>query len=148
MNLKERIDKDLKESMKSGDKIRLQTIRSIRALILEFEKSGANKILKPEDEIIMLSSAAKKRKESIEEFRKAGREDLVLKEEEELKILMQYLPAQLSEDEVIKKVKQIAEEIGVKSKSDFAKIMPVAIARLKGMADGKIIRQAVEKILE
>lgn len=147
MNLKEKIDKDLKDAMKAGDKIRLQTIRSIRALILEFEKSGANKILTSEDEIALLSSAAKKRKESIEEFRKAGREDLASKEEAELKIIMLYLPAQLSEEEVESRVKQLAEEIGAKSKADFAKLMPAAIKQLKGLAEGKMVKQAVEKIL-
>jgi uncharacterized protein YqeY len=147
MSLNERIDNDLKSAMKSSDKIRLQTIRSIRALILEFEKSGSNKILTPEVEISMLSTAVKRRKESIEEFRKAGREDLVKKEEDELKILLEYLPAQLSEEEIFTKVKQIAEEIGATSKADFPKLMPVAIARLKGLADGKIIRQVAEKIL-
>jgi len=147
MNLKEKINNDLKDSMKAGDKIRLQTIRSIRALIIEFEKSGLKKILDQEEEIKLLSSAAKKRKESIEEFRKAGREDLASNEEAELKIIMTYLPAQLSEEEVELRVKQLAEEIGAKSSADFAKLMPAAIKQLKGLADGKTVKQAVEKIL-
>ena len=147
MNLKEKINNDLKDSMKAGDKIRLQTNRSIRALIIEFEKSGLKKILDQEEEIKLLSSAAKKRKESIEEFRKAGREDLASNEEAELKIIMTYLPAQLSEEEVELRVKQLAEEIGAKSSADFAKLMPAAIKQLKGLADGKTVKQAVEKIL-
>lgn len=147
MNLKEKINNDLKDAMKAGDKIRLQTIRSIRALIIEFEKSGLKKVLDQEEEIKLLSSAAKKRKESIEEFRKAGREDLASNEEAELKIIMAYLPAQLSEEEVELRVKQLAEEIGAKSSADFAKLMPAAIKQLKGLADGKTVKQAVEKIL-
>ena len=147
MNLKEKINNDLKDAMKAGDKIRLQTIRSIRALIIEFEKSGLKKILDQEEEIKLLSSAAKKRKESIEEFSKAGREDLASNEEAELKIIMTYLPAQLSEEEVESRVKQLAEEIGAKSSADFAKLMPAAIKQLKGLADGKTVKQAVEKIL-
>ena len=147
MNLKEKINNDLKDAMKAGDKIRLQTIRSIRALIIEFEKSGLKKILDQEEEIKLLSSAAKKRKESIEEFRKAGREDLASNEETELKIIMTYLPAQLSVEEVESRVKQLAEEIGAVSKADFAKLMPAAIKQLKGLADGKTVKQAVEKIL-
>jgi len=147
MNLKEKINNDLKDAMKAGDKIRLQTIRSIRALIIEFEKSGLKKILDQEEEIKLLSSAAKKRKESIEEFRKAGREDLASNEEAELKIIMTYLPAQLSVEEVESRVKQLAEEIGAVSKADFAKLMPAAIKQLKGLADGKTVKQAVEKIL-
>jgi len=147
MNLKEKINNDLKDAMKAGDKIRLQTIRSIRALIIEFEKSGLKKILDQEEEIKLLSSAAKKRKESIEEFSKAGREDLASNEEAELKIIMTYLPAQLSEEEVESRVKQLAEEIGAKSSADFAKLMPAAIKQLKGLADGKTVKHAVEKIL-
>jgi len=147
MNLKEKINNDLKDAMKAGDKIRLQTIRSIRALIIEFEKSGLKKVLDQEEEIKLLSSAAKKRKESIEEFSKAGRVDLASNEEAELKIIMTYLPAQLSEEEVESRVKQLAEEIGAKSSADFAKLMPAAIKQLKGLADGKTVKQAVEKIL-
>jgi uncharacterized protein YqeY len=86
MNLTEKINSDLKESMKSNDSVRLQTVRSIRALILEFEKSGSGKILNEEEEIRLLSSAAKKRKEAMEEYVKAGRKDLASLEEAELKV--------------------------------------------------------------
>ncbi len=147
MNLTEKINSDLKEAMKSSDTVRLQTIRSIRALILEFEKSGTGKKLIEEEEIKLLSSAAKKRKEAIEEYMKAGRNDLALLEEAELNIIMSYLPKQLSMDEIILKVKQLAEQIGAQSKADFPKLMPSAIKELKGLADGKAIKQAVEKVL-
>lgn len=147
MKLTERINNDLKESMKSGDKIRLKTIRSIRALILEFEKSGANKELNDEEEIKLLSSAAKKRKESIEEYTKAGRQDLANEEEAELQIIMSYLPKQLTQDEIEAEVKRIAGEVGASSKSDFPKLMPAAIKELKGKAEGKTVKAAVEKIL-
>src|SRR5512141_803612 len=100
MNLKDRINQDLKEAMKSGEKVRLETIRSIRALILEFEKSGTGKELTPDEEIKMLSTAVKKRKDSIEQYRLASREDLASKEETELNILLNYLPKQLDEKEV------------------------------------------------
>ncbi len=147
MNLKERINNDLKEAMKSGDKIRLNTVRSIRALILEFEKSGANKELSPEDEVKLLTSAAKKRKDSIEQFRNAGRNDLVEQEEAELKILLEYLPKQLSEEEIKSEVKKIIEETGAKSKEDFSKVMPAAMKLLKGKADGNLVRKVVENLL-
>ena len=88
MNLTEKINNDLKEAMKSNNAIRLQTIRSIRALILEFEKSGSGKKLNEEEELKLLTSAAKKRKEAIEEFVKAGRNDLASTEEAELNIIM------------------------------------------------------------
>lgn len=147
MNLTERINNDLKEAMKSGDKIKLQTIRSIRALVLEFEKSGSGKKLDEEEEIKLLSSAAKKRKEAIEEYRKAGRNDLLEKEEAELKIIMTYLPQQLSPEEIFNQVKIIAEKIGAVAKADFPKLMPLAVKELKGKAEGKLIKQAVEKFL-
>ncbi len=147
MNLKEKINEDLKSAMKSGDKVRLTTIRSIRALILEFEKSGSAKELTPEDEIKLLTSAAKKRKDSIEQFRNAGRNDLVEKEEAELNVLQEYLPKQLSEEEILSEVKKIAAEIGASKKEDFPKLMPLVIKVLKGKADGKVIKEIIEKFL-
>ena len=147
MNLTEKINNDLKDAMKSNDSIRLQTIRSIRALILEFEKSGSGKKLNDEEEIKLLSSAAKKRKEAIEEYLKAGRNDLASLEEAELKIIMSYLPKQLTMDEIIGKIKELAEQIGAQTKTDFPKLMPLAVKELKGSADGRAIKEAVEKVL-
>ena len=147
MNLKEKINRDLKEAMKSGDKIRLETIRSIRALILEFEKSGIGRELNPDDEIKMLSTAAKKRKDSIEQFRNAGREELAKKEENELNILFGYLPKQLSEEEILVMVRQLASEIEAKTKEDFPKLMPLVMKELKGKADGNVVKSVVDKFL-
>ena len=147
MNLTEKINNDLKDAMKSNDSIRLQTIRSIRALILEFEKSGSGKKLNDEEEIKLLSSAAKKRKEAVEEYLKAGRNDLASLEEAELKIIMSYLPKQLTMDEIIGKIKQLAEQIDAQTKTDFPKLMPLAVKELKGSADGRAIKEAVEKVL-
>jgi uncharacterized protein YqeY len=147
MNLTDKINKDLKEAIKANDKTRLQTIRSIRALILEFEKSGSGKQLNEEEEVKLLSSAAKKRKEAIEEFKKAGREDLSTIEEAELNIIMSYLPKQLTMEEIISKVRSLAELSGAKTKTDFPKLMPIAIKELKGKADGKLVKEAVEKVL-
>ncbi|MBS4035702.1 MAG: GatB/YqeY domain-containing protein [Ignavibacterium sp.] len=147
MNLKDKINNDLKDAMKSGDKIRLQTIRSIRALILEFEKSGTGKQLTPEEEVSMLTTAAKKRKESIEQFRNAGREELAKQEEAELEIIMSYLPKQLTEVEILSEVKRLASDLEVSSKDGFAKLMPAVMKELKGKADGKTVRSIVENFL-
>lgn len=147
MNLKDRINQDLKDAMKSGDKTRLAVVRSIRALILEFEKSGAAKELTPEEEIKMLSTAAKKRKDSIEQFRNANRNDLADNEDAELKILMDYLPKQMDESEIRNEVKRLAAEIGAKSKEDFPKLMPVVMKELKGKADGKLVKIIVDNFL-
>ncbi|MDH7606016.1 MAG: GatB/YqeY domain-containing protein [Melioribacter sp.] len=147
MNLKDKINNDLKEAMKAGDKIRLETIRSIRALILEFEKSGSNKELTPEEEIRILTAAAKKRKEAIEQYQNANRPELAEKEENELKIIEEYLPKQLSNEEILEEVKKLAAEIDAKDKSDFPRLMPLAAKTLKGRADGKVIKEIVEKFL-
>ena len=147
MDLKDKINNDLKDALKAGDKLRLKTVRSIRALILEFEKSGTNKEFNVEEEIKLLSSAAKKRRESIEEYRKAGREDLASIEEEELNVIINYLPQQITEEEVETEVKAIAGEIGASGKADFPKLMQASIKKLKGQADGKTIKAAVEKVL-
>lgn len=147
MNLKDKINNDLKEAMKSGDKIRLETIRSIRALILELDKSGSGKEFTDKDGIRILTAAAKKRKEAIEQYTKANRQDLAEKEMSELKIIEEYLPKQLTNEEILEEVKKIAAEIGAKDKSDFSKLMPLAAKNLKGKADGKIIREIVEKFL-
>jgi uncharacterized protein YqeY len=147
MNRKDKVNQNLKEAMKSGDKIKLETIRSIRALILEFEKSGVGRELNPDDEVKMLSTAVKKRKESIEQFRNAGREELAAKEERELEILLSYLPKQLGEDEIVNEVKRMASEIGATSKEDFPKLMPIVMKELKGRADGKLVKSIVDKFL-
>ena len=147
MNLTEKINEDLKNALKSNDKIRLETIRSIRALILEFEKSGSDKKLNEEEEIKLLSSAAKKRKEASEEYKKAGRDDLASVEEDELKIIMSYLPKQLTKEELISKIKILAEQIGAKSKEDFPRLIPLAIKEFKGKAEGKLVKEAVDKVL-
>ena len=147
MNLTEKINQDLKSAMKSGDKLRTETIRSIRALILEFEKSGSGKEFNAEEEIKLLTGAAKKRKDSIEQFRNAGREDLAVKEEKELEILREYLPKQLSKEEIKNEVTRIAKEINAVSQEDFSKLMPAAMKELKGKADGKEVRSVVEEYL-
>ena len=147
MILKDRISQDLKDAMKSGDKVRLQTIRSIRASILEFEKSGSGKEMNSEEEIALLTTAAKKRKESIEQFTKGGREDLAKTEETELQIIMTYLPEQLSAEDIEKEVIKISEKVGAVSKADFGKLMGAATKELKGKADGRKIKEIVEKVL-
>jgi len=147
MNLKDKINDDLKEALKAKDKIRLNTVRSIRALILEFEKSGKDKTITKEVEINMLSTAAKKRKEAIEQYEKAERTDLANNEKIELEIIQSYLPKQLTKEELIKGISDLAGQIGASGKADFAKLMPLAIKTFKGQADGKTIKEVVESIL-
>lgn len=147
MKLKDIINEQLKAAMKSGDKIRLETIRSLRALILEFEKSGVNREMTEDEELKLITGAVKRRKESIEQFTNAGRSDLAQKEEAELKILLEFMPKQLSLDEVKAEITRLANDIGAKSKEDFPKLMPLVMKNLKGKADGKVVRSMVEQFL-
>ncbi len=100
-----------------------------------------------EEEIKLLSTAAKKRKESIELFTNGGREDLAKAEEIELQIIMSYLPEQLSMEDIEKEVIKIAGKIGAKSKADFGKLMGAAVKEMNGIADGRAIKDIVEKVL-
>jgi hypothetical protein len=149
MSLKERISEDLKKAMKSGDKERLETLRSLRATLLEKEIQlrPSTLPLSPEDETGILTGAAKKRKESIEQFGKGGRQDLVDQETRELAIIQEYLPKQLSRDEVVSALEQILAETGAKGAQDFGKVMPLAMKQLKGRTDGKLIQELVKEML-
>ncbi len=147
MSLKEKINSDLKEAMKAGDKVRLSTVRSIRALILDFEKSGANRELTPEEEMSLITGAAKKRRDSFEQYKNAGRTDLAEIEEKELEILSQYLPKQLSDEALEEEIKKLAAEIGASSKADFPKLMPLSAKKFKGLADGRKVKEIVDKVL-
>ena len=147
MSLKETISEDLKQAMKSGDKLKLETVRSIRALILEYEKSGAKTAMTSEDELALLNSVAKKRKESIEQFEKGNRPDLAEKEKQELSIILTYLPKQLTVEELTDEIKKLAIEINAVAKTDFPKLMQLASKTFKGRADGKVIKSIIDKLL-
>ena len=147
MALTEIINEDLKAAMKSGDSVKLNTIRSIRAQMIELSKRGTGTSITPEEEMTVLLAAAKKRKEAIEMYEKAGRNDLADQEKRELDIISAYLPKQMSreEDEVI--IKKIIENIGATSSKDFSKVMPVAMKELKGKIDGKVVQEVVKQQL-
>jgi len=147
MGLREKINDDLKEAMRSGDKVRLETLRMLRAQILEFEKSGAGREMNEEDDMKILLSAVKKRKESIEQYEKAGRKELVEKEQRELEIIQHYLPQQMSKEDAEKIITTIIAETGATSAKDFGKVMSAAMKELKGKIDGKIINEIVKQKL-
>jgi len=143
MPLKETITQEMTAAMKSGDKVRLETIRSVRAGILEFEKSGKGEIT-DENVLQIINNQVKKRKETIEIATKVGRMVMVAEEEAQLKILQEFLPKQMSEDEVRADVKRIAEQVGSK---EFSKVMPMVMKELKGKADGKLIQEVVKQTI-
>jgi uncharacterized protein YqeY len=147
MSLTEQINADLKAAMKSGDSVKLNTIRSIRAQIIEFSKSGTGEAITPEIEMSMLLSAAKKRKESIEMYEKGGRQDLADQEKRELEIISSYLPKQMTKEEAEAVIAKIIAETGAASAKDFGKVMPLAMKELKGKFDGKVVQEIVKQKL-
>jgi len=147
MDLSEKINTDLKVAMKSGDSVKLNTIRSIRTKIIELSKQGTGLSMTQEDELKILLSEAKKRKEAIEIYQKAGRTDLADQEQHELEIINEYLPKQLSKQEAGDIVKKIISEVGALSAKDLGKVMPVAMKELKGKIDGKVVQELVKEQL-
>jgi uncharacterized protein YqeY len=149
MNLRERISEDLKAAMKSGDRIRLETLRTMRAVLLEkeIEKRGAGPGMTAEDEVSTLVSAAKKRKESIDLFTQGGRPELARQEEQELAIIQEYLPRQLSAEEVADVVREAISRTGAAGPADFPRVMPLVMKQVKGKADGKMVQELVKKAL-
>lgn len=134
---KAKLQQELIEAMKSGDETKKSTIRMLMSSInyYQIEKGGAGYEATPEDIEIVIGREAKKRRDSISEYEKAGRQDLVDKETAELNILQSYLPEQLSEDEVRVIIDQTIEETGATSIADIGKVMGVLTGKLKGKAD-------------
>lgn len=148
MTFEQKINEDLKESMKSGDKLRLETLRSLRASIIEFSKSGTGKDMSEEDAQKILLNASKKRKDAIEMYKQAGRQDLLEKEESELAIIAAYLPKQLSESEVVDALKSIIQQAGAEGPKDMGKVMGLAMKELRGKADGTLVQQCLKQLLQ
>jgi len=148
MTFEQKINEDLKESMKSGDKLRLETLRSLRASIIEFSKSGTGKDMSEEDAQKILLNASKKRKDAIEMYKQAGRQDLLEKEESELAIIAAYLPEQLSESEVVDALKSIIQQVGAEGPKDMGKVMGLAMKELRGKADGTLVQQSLKQLLQ
>lgn len=148
MTFEQKINEDLKESMKSGDKLRLETLRSLRASIIEFSKSGTGKDMSEEDAQKILLNASKKRKDAIEMYKQAGRQDLLEKEQSELAIIAAYLPEQLSESEVVDALKSIIQQTGAEGPKDMGKVMGLAMKELRGKADGTLVQQCLKQLLQ
>ncbi len=150
MSLKARITEDLKTAMKDGDKNRLNAIRSIRAALLEKEVSirvGGKAELTAEQELEVVMSLAKKRKDSIAQYRDAGRPELAETEATELAVLETYLPAQMSDEETKAAVDAIIARTGAASMKEMGKVMGAAMKELKGKADGQKVQEFVKAAL-
>ena len=146
MGLDERLVDEMKESMKSGDKVRLSTIRMIRTAVKNKEIELRKK---PDDEEILrvIQGMVRKSEESIEQFRMGGRMDLVEKETREIEILKSYLPQSLGREEILKVIDQTIEETQATSMKDLGKVMKSVMPKLTGKADGKLVNQLVKERL-
>jgi len=144
--IKEKIDSDLKEAMKSSDSLRVSTLRLIKSAIKnkEIEKGKAL----TDDEIIqLLNSLVKQRVESVQMYRKGNREDLAEKEEAEIEILKSYMPEPLSDQEIKDIIQQAITETGATSMKDMGKVMKFVMGKVKGRADGKKVNEMVKQML-
>lgn len=140
------IDSDIKEALKSGQKEKLTVLRGLKS-DLKYAQIDKGKELTEEDVIGVLSSAAKKRRDSIEQFQAGERQDLVDSETFGLNIIEQYLPKQLSEDELRQIIKDAVAESGAESPQQIGLVMKVVMPKVKGKADGKVVNRLVSEIL-
>ena len=147
MSLKEKLQEDLKTSMKNKDTVKKSVITLIRAAIKQYEVD--NRVELGDEEIIdIISKQLKQRNDALEEFAKANRDDLVSETEAEIKAIKEYLPQQLSEEELNEIVKATISEVGATSMKDMGKIMSVIQPKTKGRADGKLINKLVKANLQ
>lgn len=146
MRILDQLNADMKTAMKAKDRESLTTIRMIKASIQNEEISKGSD-LDAEEELVILSREKKQRLESLEEFKKAGRSDLVEKLETEIKIVDKYLPEQLSDDEVRLIVQEVIDEVGAESMKDMGTVMSSVMPKVQGRADGGKINGFVRELL-
>ena len=144
--LKEKLLNDLKEAMKQKDEIKKNTVQLVRASILQIEKDKGIEVT--DDMIIdIIAKEVKKRKDAAIDFEKSGRDDLTLQNNKEISILSEYLPEQLSVEQIEEIVKQVIAEVGATSMKDMGIVMKTAKQKIGAAADGKTINEAVKKLL-
>lgn len=139
MSLETKIAEDIKDAMKSRNQSAVRTLRSIKTALLVHKTSGANTDLTEQDEIKLIQKLIKQRQDSLDIFTQQNREDLAVIEREEIEVLHQYLPKQLSPEELKEAITSIVAEVGATSIKDMGKVMGIANQKLAGTADGKSI---------
>lgn len=142
----EQLNQQIKEAMKAKDQVRLRGLRLIKSTIMLMHAEGGSGP-SAEDEMAALVKMAKQRKDSIDIYLKEGRDDLAAKEQEELDVISEFLPEQMSEDEIKKALEKIISETGAEGMKDMGKVMGRATQEMKGKADGKLISQVVRQLL-
>lgn len=149
MSLQEQLVNDMKEAMKSGDSVKVSTIRMLKAAIKnkEIEKGGTSYKLSDKETLEVIVTAIKQRKDSIEQFTKGNRQDLADKEKKELEILQAYMPPQMSDEDVKAEVKKAIAETSASSQKDMGKVMKVLMPRIAGRADGAVVNRIVRELI-
>lgn len=147
MSLKEKLTEDFKNALKNKDQIKKSTITLIRAGIKQQEVDSRVEV-KDEDVTLIISKLLKQRKESIEDFKKGNRDDLVKQTEEEMEVLLSYLPEQLDDEKLEEIIKKVIDSVGAESIKDLGKVMPKVMSEVKGQADGKKVNEIVRKFLK
>jgi uncharacterized protein YqeY len=144
--LKQKLTDDLKQAMRDGDKVKRSAIRFALAAIKNTEIARQT-TLEDGDILGVIAKEIRQRQESIEAFKQGGRQELAAQEEAEMAILEQYMPQQMSRDEITAEARRVIEEVGAESIRDKGKVMPQLIAKLKGKADGREINEVVTELL-
>ncbi len=146
MTLKERLADDLKSAMKEKNVIRKNTVQMVRAAVLQFEKD--NKVTLEDDGVLeVIAKQLKQRKDSLPDYEKSGRDDLIADLKAEMDVLMEYLPKQLTREELEVIVKEIIGEVGATTIKDMGKVMAAAKAKTVGRADGRMINEVAKALL-
>ncbi len=153
MSVKERIVADLTAAMKAKDAARLGVLRMLKAKLLEAEveqrgKKGASASLEDADALAVVAAYAKQRRDSIDAYRAGGREDLASREEAELRVVQEYLPRQMSGDEIREIAREVIAAVGATSMKEIGAVMKALMPRTKGAADGKLVNDIVRSLLE
>ena len=146
MSLLKKITNDMKKAMKNKEKERVNVLRLLRSE-LKNAKIDSQKELTEEDEIQVISKAAKNRKESIESYKKGDREDLVEKEQKELEIIQEYLPEQMSDEEIKELVEEVIEKVDASGMQDMGKVMGTIMPKVRGQAEGSKVQKIVRSKL-
>ncbi len=146
MELQDQLNRDLKDALKSSDKLRTVTLRGLKSAI-KYAQIEAKGQLDEADVLNVMAKQAKQRRDSIADFEKAGRKDLVAQETAELAIIELYLPTQMSEDEIREKTQAVIDELGITDMKGMGQVMKMVMAQLKGQADGKVVNKIVRDIL-
>jgi uncharacterized protein YqeY len=146
MSLEERLVDEMKQAMKSHDKVRLSTIRMIRSAV-KYKEIDLRKKLDDDEILRVMQGMVRKSEESIEQFKAGGRMDLVEKETKEIEILKSYLPQALSLEDVVRIIDESIQETQASSLKDLGKVMKSVMPKLTGKADGKLINQLVKERL-